>query len=322
MAQLLDCMVSVVNRDDVVPRLTVQNVQGLAKFISCPGQVAKTKAWLDEDWKAMKDLERVVDNRRRHPAKGAGSQGSGADKVGVLLDAGIGREAAERALEQSQGDVAMALFYATEEEHDRPSAPPDEDKWQRAKEKTGKVLEETGQHLVSGWQKLSEAASEQIQTWSASSSEEVVIAREDHTQFYIPGQVIHIYRENGLARPALAASTHDAFAGIQPSLSMLDDHMLKDYDETVRQACISEPKCKRWETSEDRSTCACCEAEFHWAYVLQSEPQRMLARNHCFSCGRLVCSGCSENQQAFPSLGFSVPVRTCDTCFYNPDDEL
>ena len=46
MASLLDCMVSVVNRDDVVPRLSVQNVQGLFETILCPGQVAKTKAFL------------------------------------------------------------------------------------------------------------------------------------------------------------------------------------------------------------------------------------------------------------------------------------
>eukprot|EP00435_Cladocopium_sp_Y103_P043807 s1569_g12.t1 len=65
MPQLLNCMVSVVNRDDLVPRLSVNSVQGLLESVLCPGQVAKTQAWMKEDWQAVKDFERIIELRRR-----------------------------------------------------------------------------------------------------------------------------------------------------------------------------------------------------------------------------------------------------------------
>merc|ERR1719401_1238428 len=100
------------------------------------------------------------------------------------------------------------------------------------------------------------------------------------------------------------------------SAAMLNDHKLDGYAEALRQACILEPMVPRWETLEDRTVCACCEADFNWAYVLHSETQRMLARHHCFACGRTVCDGCSQRRFAHPDLGFHDSVRTCDGCFF------
>merc|ERR1719262_316298 len=102
---------------------------------------------------------------------------------------------------------------------------------------------------------------------------------------------------------------------------MLEDHKMSAYDEALRQACILEPRVPTWEAFEERKTCACCEADFNWAYVLKSEPQRMLARHNCYSCGRVVCDGCSQNQRAHQELGLLVPVRTCDSCFFSPEKD-
>ncbi|CAE7885655.1 unnamed protein product, partial [Symbiodinium sp. KB8] len=82
---LLTCMVSVVNRDDIVPRLSVRSVQELVDSVLCPGQVAKTKAWMKEDWQAVKDLERVVELRRRG---GPSAADSGEVAAGSSGDAG------------------------------------------------------------------------------------------------------------------------------------------------------------------------------------------------------------------------------------------
>merc|ERR1712072_1288820 len=100
---------------------------------------------------------------------------------------------------------------------------------------------------------------------------------------------------------------------------MLLDHRVVSYDAAVRQACIQNAKTPKWESFEERAMCACCGADFNWAYVLQSEPQQMLARNHCFKCGRVVCMGCSQTRQAWPELGAISAVRTCDSCVFGPD---
>lgn len=42
----------------------------------------------------------------------------------------------------------------------------------------------------------------------------------------------------------------------------------------------------------------------------------MLSRHHCLACGRVVCDGCSRKRLAHAHLGFTVPVRTCDSCAF------
>merc|ERR1739848_91579 len=100
------------------------------------------------------------------------------------------------------------------------------------------------------------------------------------------------------------------------------DHSIKAYDEAVQQACVLEPRTPRWESFEQRRLCTCCNADCNWAYVLQSEPQRMLARHNCFACGRVTCDGCSQNRQALPHIGFTSLVRTCDRCYFSTDERL
>merc|ERR1712086_466088 len=91
----------------------------------CEGQVQKTKKWMAEDWKAVKDVERVMELRRRGGASGgalsdvAEEAAAGNDedqgKIALLVDAGVSAEAAARALRQENGDVSRALLAATEE---------------------------------------------------------------------------------------------------------------------------------------------------------------------------------------------------------------
>lgn len=380
MGVLLDCVVSVVNRDDVVPRLNVQNVQALAESALCAGQRAKTNAWMDEDWRALKDVERVAELRRRGAGAAAASQqplSSGPasaeeEKILRLCAAGVSREAAVRALEKESGDLNRALLRATEEEAAATAAPanPTEPPCRAPAEPTPQPQPQQRQAApamgpwafpgTSGvWgelQKLSTAATAAFNPTSrmpgaaASSAapaataapgasaleaarqgeavaggapggalEVAVPGSGDLPRFFIPGQVVHLYKENGLSRAAQAACTHEALTRIHPTPRMMEDHTVKAYDEALRQACIGKPKTPRWESTEERKVCACCEADFNWAYVLKSEPQRMLARLHCFSCGKVVCNGCSQNRRSQEQLGFVVPVRTCDTCFYSPD---
>merc|ERR1712087_658365 len=109
------------------------------------------------------------------------------------------------------------------------------------------------------------------------------------------------------------------FACIHPSQKMLEDHLLASYDEALRQACVANAQPPQWESFEKRKRCACCDADFNWAFVLQSEPQRMLARHNCYKCGKVVCEGCFQNRAVHPQLGFIQPVRTCDACFWMLD---
>merc|ERR1719221_1019455 len=95
-----------------------------------------------------------------------------------------------------------------------------------------------------------EAATTQMQTWTSELAAKAASAatptsqagaeeaQQPHPQFFVPGQIIHIYQQNGLGRAALAQCTHETFTRINPSANMLEDHLLVSYDEAMRQACI------------------------------------------------------------------------------------
>lgn len=359
----IDCIVSVVNRDDFVPRLSVQNVEALCHSTLCPGQVAKTKAWMDEDWKAVQDYKRILELRRRSeaasgvaPASTAEADGSPTkdEKVSFLVDAGLTKAAATRCLELEEGDVTRALLRGTEEEHDAGNESPESatadgppkgavqssastaattsDQQQSTEQIQG------ARFLLGRLASVGADAGERIRAWSSEAATQVgsrasaaaVSAygeepqgAKSHTRFFIPGTVIHIYNQNGLGRAALCPSTSEIFARINLCKNMVSNHKVSAYDAALRQACIldSDVKTPQWESFEDRETCACCGADFNWAYVLQSSPQRMLARHHCFKCGRVVCDGCSQTRQAWPQLGFASNVATCDACVFGPDSD-
>lgn len=320
LVRMVDCVVSVVNRDDFVPRLSVQNVQALAASVLCPGQVAKTKAWLAEDWKAVKDVERIVELRRREAPASSSAEGARSTeaKVRQLVDAGVARDVAERALEAESGDLSSALLRATSEDAEspppRPASPAAASPPASAEGRLGSLFGWLAAPTSAG----SSGAPESTAAASQAREAPVRTAAQEHVPFFVPGQVVHIYQENGLGRASLASSTHEALCRITPSPDMVEDHRVRAYDEVLRQACIAQPGAPVWEAFDRRSVCACCGADFNWACVLQSEPQRMLARHHCFACGRVVCDGCSRTREAHEALGFRNAVRTCDGCCYGP----
>ena len=365
MPGLLNCMVSVVNRDDLVPRLSVKSVQGLLESVLCPGQVAKTQAWMKEDWQAVKDFERVIELRRRgqKEAEGAlGTDGSpapgdayGTDgaatgedeslKLMMLMEAGVDRTRALRALRAENGDLNAAMLRATAEEvasdatvapeappsaPPPPEAPPPASSWMPSmpSSRLGGLWQEVShqaQHITQmGASKLQgihlgprppadpappDEPGEEIST-------AVELPRPPHLQLLIPGQVIHLYRMNGIARAAPCSAFHETLTRIIPSQEMLKDHQMESYARALHQACLKEPPLPSWESFDARELCACCNSDFTWAYVLQSEPQKMLSRHHCFSCGRVVCEGCSRKRLSHERLGFQMPVRTCDSCAF------
>lgn len=337
MASTFDCIVSVVNRDDVVPRLTVQNVESLTKSALCPGQKAKTQKWMEEDWKAVKDVERVIELRRRERDSAGKATivelAAGRDeKVKRLCEAGLTESVAIRTLEQENGDLDLALLRATHEEVEgSASAAQAAEFAPQQRPSAAAVVKEQTQKIFGGLQNFGAAATAQVQALTeqgaarlrqgsassaaavekSGSAREVAVTAAAHTRFFIPGQVVHLYQHNGLARAALASNTSETFARILPCANLLADHPVRAYDEVLRQACITESRTPKWESFSERAVCACCDSDFTWAYVLSSEPQKMLARHHCFRCGQVVCDGCSQTRRSWPQIGFNMPVRTC-----------
>ena len=116
------------------------------------------------------------------------------------------RARALRALRSEQGDVNAALLRATAEEVEspRPEAP------------------SAMQQLSSLWQGVSQQAQHVTQLGASRLQGLAPAPRPEAPRaplhvLLVPGQVIHLYRRNGLARAAACAADHDALRRIIPS---------------------------------------------------------------------------------------------------------
>lgn len=67
-----------------------------------------------------------------------------------------------------------------------------------------------------------------------------------------------------------------------------------------------------WIRDEDASYCMCCK---------RSVFTMLTRRHHCRRCGRVVCYLCSTKRMTVPQLYADVPVRVCDDCFKQTEDE-
>ena len=139
------------------------------------------------------------------------------------------RARALRALRLEQGDVNGALLRATAEEVESPRAPPPE----------AEAAPSAMQHLNSLWQGVSQQAQHMTQLGASRLQglgaqlgprpPEEPAPRAPLHVLLVPGQVIHLYRRNGLARAAACPADHDALRRIIPSQDMLNDHKMDSY---------------------------------------------------------------------------------------------
>ena len=60
---------------------------------------------------------------------------------------------------------------------------------------------------------------------------------------------------------------------------------------------------KVWQPDDEVNHCMVCKGSIG-----------RFSRHHCRNCGRLVCTKCSENRAIIAQIGFKDPVKVCDEC--------
>jgi hypothetical protein len=148
----------------------------------------------------------------------------------------------------------------------------------------------------------------------------IVVEESPLPRMFIPGKVIHVYSHRGVYKAAYVPRTFRELRRISLAGNMLTNHTSKSYYEgllevqTARAAPEAPPK---WSAFDEDDTCCCCANRFTWASTCNSEAQEARDKHNCRSCGGLVCDPCAKNRVPIPSIGLTVPVRTCDRCYNN-----
>lgn len=73
------------------------------------------------------------------------------------------------------------------------------------------------------------------------------------------------------------------------------------------------PEKGSWVRDEDANYCMCCR---------RSVFTMLTRRHHCRRCGRVVCYSCSAKRMSVPKLYADVPVRVCDDCYRQTEEQL
>lgn len=146
----------------------------------------------------------------------------------------------------------------------------------------------------------------------------VVVDEAALPRMFVPGKVVHLYSHRGIYKAAYVPRTFRELRRISLAGNMLSDHTTKSYYEgllEVQTARVATEAPPRWTAFDEDDTCCCCANRFTWASTSSSEAQEARDKHNCRSCGGLVCNPCSKNRVPIPSIGLTVPVRTCDKCY-------
>ncbi|KAG7346309.1 FYVE zinc finger domain containing protein [Nitzschia inconspicua] len=171
--------------------------------------------------------------------------------------------------------------------------------------------------MQGGEESLSEQSAS-LFTIDANGAAAVVIEEAPLPRMFVPGRVVHIYSHRGVYKAAYVPRTFRELRRISLAGNMLSNHTAKSYFEgllEVQTARIAVEAPPRWTAFDEDDTCSCCANRFTWASTSNSEAQEARDKHNCRSCGGLVCDPCSKNRVPIPSIGLTVPVRTCDRCY-------
>eukprot|EP00516_Mucochytrium_quahogii_P008065 CAMPEP_0203747622 /NCGR_PEP_ID=MMETSP0098-20131031/2716_1 /ASSEMBLY_ACC=CAM_ASM_000208 /TAXON_ID=96639 /ORGANISM=" , Strain NY0313808BC1" /LENGTH=759 /DNA_ID=CAMNT_0050636089 /DNA_START=711 /DNA_END=2990 /DNA_ORIENTATION=- len=171
------------------------------------------------------------------------------------------------------------------------------------------------------------------------SNPEILYASCDDTfepqPLVIPGLIIQTFHWHGKTKAALCDYRFKRLRAIQPSETSLSDHKLKSIHSAIRNVFafrrLSEEQLAQlpvWQGIEEHHAnglyvkCIVCKHFVGWKLSGNSEAMEVRAINHCYSCGKIVCSSCSTKTSSLPSFGIVTPVRVCDICYYDLASEF
>jgi len=294
---------SIINCDDIVPRLSLETVRQLREELD--HRKEEFKEFAMQDFEVLKDVKSLVELKRRgkDPGSSPASEPPPPSPMSAL----------ELADKEIQPFSVAELSSKTDTDPNLAS-------------RVAKFLDlflfcrgpgigqsEVHEELVFPAQ-FQEDGPDDDET----SEEEVV--NKDEVRLHPLGRLVHLYRSCGVRRAAWIDRKHPALQRIEVALGLVQDHSGEAYKAALEEAMAvaegAEPP--RWRPFAETSHCGCCGEAFGWDSVLRSEPHRLQARHHCHSCGTVVCSSCSQRRRPLPQFGIFAEVRVCDRCFLRP----
>lgn len=305
-----DLILSMVNGDDIVPRLSGRNIQNLADEVKSFASTAEF--WMKDDEARMKRYARTIGKEGRMKSDASGT-------INVEAMSRSEHELIESVDEEDSklegGDISIIPPFPKQSQSRSFNKDNIEPELSTAEAEELPIPEKA--RLTSGI-----------------STPDIMV---------VPGKIAHFTKPRGVYKVSLCDYRVASLSKISLLRDSVEEHHVSAHITALRSHKLAKNAIQRtdppvWESAFDEKTqmwacCSVCQSDPTWPFITNSEASRALVYNNCRACGRIVCvmcapagdsipdSGIGEYQTLYdhripmPSLGILTPERVCMPCY-------
>ncbi len=147
----------------------------------------------------------------------------------------------------------------------------------------------------------------------------------ERARLVVPGAICHIYDWRGQSRCALVDHRFRSLRRIEAFQTCIRDHLRNNMNSAMREVFEARkleargmPPPPPWEpmSALPGDEVCCCVCGFHvtWALTGKASTETARATHHCRACGKIVCKDCSSTKMSLPQFAILSQQRVCDLC--------
>jgi hypothetical protein len=147
----------------------------------------------------------------------------------------------------------------------------------------------------------------------------------ERARLVVPGAICHVYDWRGQSRCALVDHRFRSLRRIEAFQTCIRDHLRNNMNSALREVFAARkleargmPPPPRWEpmSALPGDEVCCCVCGFHvtWALTGKASTETARATHHCRACGKIVCKDCSATKMSLPQFAILSQQRVCDVC--------
>jgi hypothetical protein len=324
-------VISMINGDDIVPRLSGRNIQNLADEIKSFASTAEL--WMKED-----------EYRMKRYAKSVGKEGqmgsSDVDVSAIVISASAAPVAAAAAAAAAPMEAtSRAVFGVAERAGGDDDLPGERLQALPAAPLLSKLPFDRDSAGPGPGLEFDLSAPDRVRATSGISTPDVMV---------VPGKIAHFTKPRGVVRVSLCDYRVSTLSKISLLKDSIEEHHVSAHITALRSYKLAKNAVQRlappvWQKAYDEDTrqwarCSVCQSDPTWPFITNSDATRALVYHNCRACGKIVCVMCapagdsvpgsgigeyqtlSDHRIPMPSLGILTPERACMRCYLHSFD--
>lgn len=156
-------------------------------------------------------------------------------------------------------------------------------------------------------------------------TDDVLSRNTEKARLVVPGAICHMYNWRGQTRCALVDHRFKSLRRIEAFQTCVRDHLRSNMLNSMREVFEARkleargmampPEWERMSARPGDEVC-CCVCGFHvtWALTGKAATETARATHHCRACGKIVCKDCSSSKMSIPKYAILSEQRVCDVC--------